>query len=93
LKNIRGTDDEEWLPDGSLGRKERKRNKQTHLLVKKNLEKAKGKQRRVNNLWLSRRLVYAIYIFLANITDAVQHFNGAGFASLFGRNIQNFLKD
>jgi hypothetical protein len=58
LKNIRGPDGEEWLPDGSLGKKERKKNNETLLLVKKNLEKAKGKQRRVNNLWLSRRLVF-----------------------------------
>jgi len=78
-----------WL----FGEKRKEKNNKTHLLVKKNLEKAKGKQRRVNNLWLSRRLVFAICIFLANITDAFQHFNGAGFASLFGRNIQNLSKD
>jgi hypothetical protein len=41
LKNIRGPDDEEWLPDGSLGRKERKKNNETLLLVKKTWKKQK----------------------------------------------------
>jgi hypothetical protein len=35
-----------WL----FGEKRKEKNNETLLLVKKNLEKAKGKQRRVNNL-------------------------------------------